>query len=131
MDKALYKLTKKDLKIIAKKIANIDLHFLNHYKTKLVNRKRINYINLDLAELNNQSEVNKRNRGHKVKEFALMVLLHEIGHYKQFLRFKNVDRYMDYYSRNQVKLEVLADRFARRYYKKVLKSYNLLKNNKL
>jgi len=129
--KILKNLTKKDLKIIAEKVADIKVYFYNNRKTKLVNEDSRNYINLDFIELQGQDSQDKLKRGHKVREFALMVLLHEIGHYKHSKKFGTIDNFTHNYKVNKHYFEKLADRFARRYYKKILESYNSFNSNKL
>ena len=117
------RLTEIDLRLIAKKLTNdnIELTFVPFEETVFLPYEF--RINLDFLELDNISYSYKAKKGHNVREFYLIALLHEIGHYKHWLKHKGNKDFEIRYCQNKNYYEYLADRYARRYYKKVLKNY--------
>jgi len=115
------KLTKEDLTYINSKLTDLDLTFIPFGET--IFDPVIKTINFDFPELDDIPNWQKEKRGHNIEEFYLMVLLHEIGHYKHLLKHKCIADYVFHYKQKTWKYEELADRFARRYYKKVLQAY--------
>jgi len=112
----------KTLQDIAKKISGLKITFDNRDCTCLWhNPKMTPYINLNLEELNDISISEKKQRKDNVKYFYLIVLLHEIGHYRKLCKFKSVYEYEKWKRKNYDYNEKIADRYAQKYYKKYAK----------
>lgn len=118
-------LTKKTLKIICKEITDIKLTFSNKKSTYFYfDTDYCCGITLNPLKLNEIPIKTRKNRKINVKEFLLIVLLHEIGHYKHFLKYpRKRTNFLAFYIKNPNYTERLADRYAKRYYKKILKIY--------
>ena len=64
----------------------------------------------------------RRGTNTRDERINLMVLLHEIGHYKKLQQFKSISAYNYLRDRNYDFNEEIADRYAIRYYKRFVKS---------
>ena len=80
------------------------------------------FININHRELEDCS-FELQDRGYTNRYIALQALLHEVAHYKQFLKYGKgiADIFEDYMKYNKRKAEDTADRYALMYYRRFVK----------
>ena len=112
----------KVLQDIAKKISGLKITFDTFDNSCLCHKsKKTSYINLNLEELDDISILERKRRKYNVKYFYLIVLLHELGHYRKLCQFKSASEYEEWQCDNYKYNEKIADRYATRYYKRYAK----------
>ena len=87
---------------------------------------QISFFNLNIIDLE-QYHKKILKRGYAINDrltFITQVLLHEVAHCRQFMKYKNkVSGLKQYWEKNKIKLEKIADRYALIWYKKFLIKY--------
>jgi len=108
-----------------KKIARVN----NTFVTVVNERKSSNQtfcniqeksISYNYQQINNIKESLMNKRKFNKQHLQLQVLLHELAHLKQSLKFKNHIEAGNFYVKNTIYCENLADRYSQIYYKKYL-----------
>lgn len=115
-------MNEKELKEIGYHLTGLDVRFNNREWTILKWGIMQKFININCQEIEDYI-FNLQDRGYNKQYIVLQALLHEVAHYKQFLKYGKgfTDIFEDWIFANESKAEDIADRYAFMYYKRFVK----------
>lgn len=117
-------MSEKQLKELGYRLTGLNVRFDNWETTALVRGFENKYININYLEIKDGYNPELQDRGFNKLHVVLQALLHEVAHYKQFLKYGKgggvTYNYLKYL--NEQKGEKVADRFALMYYRRFVEN---------
>lgn len=115
-------MSEEQLKELGHRLTGLNVRFDNWETTALVWGVENKYININYLEIKDGYNPELQDRGFNKLYIVLQALLHEVAHYKQYLKYGKgfVDIFECWMFGNKKKAEKVADRYALMYYRRFL-----------